>query len=263
MDEKLPKDNQVLLVVNCSQTFEEVERERAYICPASKGAYNHRPSRYFGLYHGKGVSSVANIEAAVDVQPDNNTTIRWIGGLDNETNYRAKAVSLASKLRPKNEFPVRVLILGYLQATDFRKDSRGGMAGSTQYFDVSSFGVKSAGFLAGKLLGKKWSELKAIEYKSFEEARSDTAGKYYPLQKWFETLAPDKNNVNLTFSRIEEIINDSLPPSAREYTVWWTDKSPGTTHVNAYAWLDAGWVVAGLDIKNETVTFNRVQDHKR
>ncbi|MBN9390806.1 MAG: hypothetical protein J0I20_22435 [Chloroflexi bacterium] len=257
MDEKLAWDNQVLLVVNCAKSFEEVERERAYICPADKGAYNHRPSRYFGLYHGKGVSAVANIEAAVDVQPDDSTTIRWIGGLGRETDYRMKAVGLANKLRPKNEFPVRVLILGVLQATDFRKDSRGGMAGSTQYFDVSSFGITGAGFLAGKLRGKKWSEIKFIEYKYVEEASPDSPGKYYPLQLWFESIVPDKTRVSLTFSKIEEIINDALPSSARQYTVWWTDKSPGTTHVNAYAWLETGWVVESLSLKSETVTFHR------
>lgn len=214
-------------------------------------------SRYFGLYHGKGVSSVANIEAAIDVHPDDSTTIRWIGGLDKEDNYRLKAVKLAHQLRPKNQFPVRVLILDYLQPTDFRKNTRGGMVGSTQYFDVSSFGVNSAGFLAGKLAGKNWSEIKVLENKTQEEGGSDTLGKYYPLQKWFESLAPDKTHVHAVFSKIEEIINDSLPPSAREYTVWWTDKSTGTTHVNAYAWLDAGWEVESLDLKNEMVNFTR------
>ncbi len=257
MIEKLPKDNQILLVVNCTQTWEEVERERAYICPAQSGPYNHRPSRYFGVYHNKSVSTVANIEAAIDVNADESVTVRWISGLDTQDNYRRRAIEFAKRLRPKNEFPVRVLILGYPQATDFRRDGRGGMVGSTQYFDVTNQEVDSAGELAQKLRGKNWSSLKAVEHKTTSSSSDEAGspGKYDPLRQWFLQVPESKTRLQLSFSKIEEIINDRLPPSARQYTAWWLDKSDNTSHIHAFAWLDSGWGVENLELPTEEVSF--------
>lgn len=158
MTERLTSDNQTLLVINCARSWQEVERERVYICPADQGTYNHQPSRYFGLYRTLKVSHVANIEAVVDVAADDSTKVKWIAGGGREQDYQQKALTYANNLRPRSDFPVRVFVLGILQETDFKKDTRGGMQGSKQYIDVSKLGVDTAGFLAMKLRGKTWTD---------------------------------------------------------------------------------------------------------
>jgi len=155
----LPEENQTLLIINCAKSWQEILTERVYICPAVGTAFKFHPCRYFGVYHDKKVSHVINIEAVIDVQSDDTTSIRWINGGGREIDYRQRAVDAANRLRPKAEFPVQVFILGYPQTADFKKDSKGGMLGSKVYRDVTSVGVKTAGDLARKLMDKKWSDL--------------------------------------------------------------------------------------------------------
>ena len=150
-----------MMIINCAKTWQEVEREKVYICPAAEGAYNHKPSRYFGLYRNKKVSHISNIEAVVKILPDETTQVEWISGFGREEDYRRQALLTALKLRPRNEFPVKVFILGILQETDFKKDSTGGMQGSKQYFDVSKLNVNTAGFVARELRGKTWEYLRS------------------------------------------------------------------------------------------------------
>ena len=61
----------------------------------------------------------------------------------------------------------------------------------------------------------------------------------------------------LTFARWEQLTGVTLPPSARQYRPWWANDRH---HVQARAWLDAGWRVApgGVDMAKETVVFERV-----
>ena len=158
MSERLSSDNQQLLIINCAKSWQEVERERVYICPADQATSNHKPSRYFGLYRSSKVSHVANIEAVVKVLPGEKTEFEWIAGGGREQDYQQKALASALSLRPNSEVPVKVFILGVLQETDFKKDTRGGMQGSKQYFDVSKLNVDTAGFLAMKLRGKTWTD---------------------------------------------------------------------------------------------------------
>ncbi|HEX2913487.1 MAG TPA: hypothetical protein VH186_21975 [Chloroflexia bacterium] len=255
MAEKLPDDNQTLLIVNCSKSWQEVVAEGVYICPAAGGAYNHHPTRYFGVYHDKKVSHVANIEAVVDVNPDDSTTVRWLVWPVKEADFRKKAVAGANRLRPKNEFPVRVFLLGPLQATNFNKDTHGGMQNSARYYDVSSLGVSTAGFLAHKLSGKKWSDFMNIEV---NEQYSSYKGMYETLQKWFAAQAKTETELHVTFRKLEEAGSVLFPPSAREYQAWWLDKSPDTTHSHARAWLETGWQVESVNLSKETVSFKRV-----
>ena len=162
MAETLPKENQILMIINCAKIWQEVEREEIYICPASGGSYNFRPSRYFGLYRNRKVSHVANIEAVLDVQEDDTSAVRWLLYPFKLEQYQQKAVEYSNRLRSKNEFPLRVLLLSKPQQTDFRKDSQGGLSGSVRYFDVSELSVESAGYLAHKLSGKNWSQVGTV-----------------------------------------------------------------------------------------------------
>lgn len=62
--------------------------------------------------------------------------------------------------------------------------------------------------------------------------------------------------IQLTFSRVEEIIKGKLPASALRYPAWWSNEKEGT-HGWAHLWQAAGWVTAGIDFKGQIVTFRR------
>ena len=62
-----------------------------------------------------------------------------------------------------------------------------------------------------------------------------------------------RGRFTLSFPRIEELLGRTLPPSARKRTAWWSNNASG--HVQAVAWLDAGYRTTDLDLTNEQVTF--------
>ncbi len=77
--------------------------------------------------------------------------------------------------------------------------------------------------------------------------------KYNPLETFF---ANNKfESVKLTLSEIEKIIGDSLPLSASKHSAWWAND---TTHVQAQAWLNAGWKVGNFFL-GEWVDFIRTK----
>lgn len=155
----MPDDNQKLIIINCTKTADEVVSRQVYICPADGGTYQHRESRYFGLYKKMTVSHIANIEAVVRVNTDHSTEFLWGFGSASQDYYRQKALELAKELRFDRENPptdVKVFILGFLNKTDFKKNSHGGMQGSKQYEDMSEYNVDNAGLIASKLYGKTW-----------------------------------------------------------------------------------------------------------
>ena len=61
----------------------------------------------------------------------------------------------------------------------------------------------------------------------------------------------------LSFDRIEAILGFRLPRSAREYQAWWANQVGGG-HVQANAWLDAGWHTELLSLPHKHVTFTPV-----
>lgn len=78
--------------------------------------------------------------------------------------------------------------------------------------------------------------------------------KYEPLGQF---LAGSKNAVvELTFAEIERIIGAKLPTSAYEYPAFWSNNPTG--HVNARAWVDAGFESEQVDIHHRRVVFRRV-----
>jgi hypothetical protein len=82
------------------------------------------------------------------------------------------------------------------------------------------------------------------------------AGKYTPLYNYLKNLETTKNEITLSFKKIEEIINDKLPYSARNHTAWWANEQEGN-HVHAHAWMNAGWKVDSLDLTREVVRMIR------
>ena len=81
-------------------------------------------------------------------------------------------------------------------------------------------------------------------------------GKYDPLEKYLRALPVSQEELTLSFEAIEQILNDRLPPSAYEHRAWWGNQKQGT-HVEAIAWMDAGWMVDTVDFKEKWVRFVR------
>jgi hypothetical protein len=153
----LPSWKRWLDVVNCAGLPDDILVRGVYMCPATGGSYNHSRCRFFGMYRGKRVEQVAEIEAMVDVEGDHKATVRWKNTDAADKQLIERARSKVAEARP-GEYPTRVLLLGQLYETDFRKDSPGGMRGSKQYFDVGGIDAGDAQALAKALRGRSWSD---------------------------------------------------------------------------------------------------------
>ncbi len=73
--------------------------------------------------------------------------------------------------------------------------------------------------------------------------------KYDPLAGHLEGRG---NRISMSFGEIEHLVG-FLPKSARENRRWWGNDR---THVQARAWLSAGYKVSEVDIPNERVVFS-------
>lgn len=80
--------------------------------------------------------------------------------------------------------------------------------------------------------------------------------KYNPLGYYLTRRQGHIIYVTLTFSEIEELIEDSLPSSALQNKSWWSN---APSRVQANAWLNSGWIVHDLDLEHETVIFRRTR----
>jgi len=82
------------------------------------------------------------------------------------------------------------------------------------------------------------------------------ARKYAPFYNYLKNLDPNRRDITLPFEKIEEIIDDKLPYSARNYRAWWSNEQNGQ-HVHAHAWMNAGWKVDSVDLVRESVRLVR------
>ncbi len=74
--------------------------------------------------------------------------------------------------------------------------------------------------------------------------------KYYPLYEYLRSL-PQDEPIRLTFDRVEAIIGDSLPRSARTSRAWWANsRTP-----QGRAWLEADWLVDAVAVDEAWVVF--------
>lgn len=62
-------------------------------------------------------------------------------------------------------------------------------------------------------------------------------------------------SVEMTFGEIDRMV-DGLPASARRYRAWWSNEDEGS-HVQAHAWMDAGWRVESVNLTGEKVRFKK------
>jgi len=78
---------------------------------------------------------------------------------------------------------------------------------------------------------------------------------YDPLEHHLAKQTPNVREVPMTFKKIENILGHALPYSARHRNQWWANNPQ--RHVQAHAWLGAGYMTEGLDLVTQTVTFAR------
>lgn len=83
--------------------------------------------------------------------------------------------------------------------------------------------------------------------------------KYQPLQQYLTEVPADQAEITLRFSEIDRLLDDDspLPASAYTHRPWWANEIGGR-HVQAHAWVEAGWVVDGVDLAGEWVRFRRM-----
>ena len=77
--------------------------------------------------------------------------------------------------------------------------------------------------------------------------------KYEPLRQFLQRQ--QTNSLRCTFAQVESVLGFKLPNSARVYAPWWANV--GGSHVQAQAWMSAGWRTSQVDIPGERVTFER------
>jgi hypothetical protein len=83
--------------------------------------------------------------------------------------------------------------------------------------------------------------------------------KYSGLGNYLKFRASFTNVVKLSFARMDGIIGDNLPMSAYRDEKWWSNT---LTDAHATAWLDAGWNVQEVNLKEGYVVFKKVEDVK-
>jgi hypothetical protein len=89
--------------------------------------------------------------------------------------------------------------------------------------------------------------------------------KYDPLHEFLAKLPRGQKQVTLSFTRLETLLGEPLPPSAREYEQWWTGGHVKRGRIDANwqdqvqqrAWEEAGWTVDELSLFMKHVTFRR------
>lgn len=82
-------------------------------------------------------------------------------------------------------------------------------------------------------------------------------GKYDGLTGYLRFRGSFTNLVKLSLARVDGIIRDNLPMAAYKSEAWWSNLL-GNTH--SRAWLNAGWKVREVDLKEGFVVFEKVKN---
>ena len=87
--------------------------------------------------------------------------------------------------------------------------------------------------------------------------RHGQSSKYDGLESHLKFRAAFTGLVKLSFARIDGLIGSNLPISAFRDEAWWSNSS---SSAHAKAWLNAGWEVQEVNLKEGYVTFKKVRD---
>jgi hypothetical protein len=79
--------------------------------------------------------------------------------------------------------------------------------------------------------------------------------KYQPLTEYLK--ASSAYQLPLTFAEVEAVLGVNLPASAYEHPAWWANDA-GKSHVQANAWLSAGYETQQIDKQAKTLVFKRI-----
>lgn len=151
-------------VVNCSTWPDHFAKSQVYTCPLTGRAYSHARSKFLGLYKNKMVSHVALVQGVVQLSKSAEPQVDW----KNDDSISEADLIKSAKERVLSAWgahteDLRVFVLSDVFPTQFEKDTRGGMLGSKQYFDLSKLSPvpQNSKDLAGALTGRKWTDLRS------------------------------------------------------------------------------------------------------
>lgn len=158
----LPKWKNLLDVVSCSGTLEEIE-QGVYMCPDTGGAYSHRRAKYFGPYSSKKVADIFEINAIVVIEKNlGEAKIKWKNkNIKDDTlieQARQKLQNWQWRIDENKSVPLQVFLLDNRQETNFVKETSGGMLQSKKYFWDIATDCKNSQELAEKLRDKNWGD---------------------------------------------------------------------------------------------------------
>ncbi|MFD3166301.1 DUF4268 domain-containing protein [Herpetosiphon sp. NSE202] len=94
-----------------------------------------------------------------------------------------------------------------------------------------------------------------------EDEPQPNASRYDHLARWLRSQSRSTDRVQLSFVKVEKIIDSELPDSARKHRAWWANDSH--THVQSMSWLAADWRVSSINMDKELVTFSRIHDREQ
>lgn len=83
-----------------------------------------------------------------------------------------------------------------------------------------------------------------------------TRTKYEALTSYLKFRAAFTDSVKLSFAQIDGIIGDNLPMSAYRSESWWRNSHE---RENPKAWLEAGWKISEVNLKEGYVVFQKVK----
>ena len=84
-----------------------------------------------------------------------------------------------------------------------------------------------------------------------------TVSKYAGLESHLKFRAAFTSLVKLSFARIDGLIGSNLPMNAYRDPAWWSNNS-SSAHVKA--WLNAGWEMQEVNLKEGYVIFKKARD---
>lgn len=76
--------------------------------------------------------------------------------------------------------------------------------------------------------------------------------KYDPLTRHLKSAG--SRHLPMTFRDIEDVLGFDLPASARRHRPWWSNEADGA-HVQARAWVNAGYQATEVDMEAERLMF--------
>ncbi|MBD2261135.1 DUF4268 domain-containing protein [Pseudanabaena sp. FACHB-2040] len=125
---------------------------------------------------------------------------------------------------------------------------------------VSHQTIENAFKATGSQVNEQIGFSNQIDFNPEDEEISSTESRYAPLAVWLQSQDQDTSKVSLTFQDIEQIIQDELPPSARQHRNWWANDA--VSHTQSQQWLEAGWRVSNVNISEERAVFSRINDRQ-